>query len=728
MKVSSHLLAWCAAFLSTPTSAVNFYVSPTGADSNPGTSASQAFLTLNAAQQAVQNQVARPITENVTVSLTNGIYSLSAPLRFTSLDSGNNGFYVNWVGTEATISGGLKVTGWTAGTDGIYVASVPAGTKSRNLYVNGKASNYARRKIANRKDIAFTKTSVTWTSSSYDWITNTQGIANAEVRFINSFTDRYAPIQSVGSRELVMKQNWWFNNNWGYDDVAKPNADFGVWVQNALALLAEGGQFYLDSDAGKVYYKPLSGEDMSTAETYLATLGTLVSVGGTYAAPAHDISFQGINFAHTTWLQTTDMGYVDQQTGGYICENKTYTVSNFESVRPWWCQMPSAIQVSAANNITFSGGSYTQLGAGGVGIGNDENAHISGVGLGASYISIKDGYFSQVMGNSITAGGIRADAHHPSDSRMLNTRLEITNNIFYNVSSLYSSTVPIFASYIQYSIISHNDINITPYSGICHGFGWGSNDAGGSSEYSNRGLYNFQPKYTTPTTSQNNLIDGNLLHRYGLSHTDLGALYTLSKSPSTIISDNYAFDSTGYGVYTDEGSNSYTISNNILLSTGIWDAANGVNTANNSYIDNFGKTGRRSSGVTIISELSQASVTAKRAAYRAGVLPAKRRGRQVSNPDIPDGCITIGSESGNVTITLDNFDDTAFTSVSFTVTASNTTFTAVNIPNTIQANSARVATYEALGSSRPRVSVTARYTNGRTGDLKTLTAVKQLTM
>lgn len=305
MKPKLHLLAWWATFLSVPTSAVNFYVSPSGADSNVGTSASQPFLTLSAAQQAVQNQIAKSMTENVTVNLAGGIYPLSAPLRFTSLDSGENGFSVNWVGPGATISGGLKVNGWTVGSNGIYSANVPAGTKSRNLYVNGKASNYARRKFASRKDITFTNTSMKWTSSSYDWVTNTPGIANGEVRFINSFTDRYAPIKSVGNQELIMKQNWWFNNNWGYDTVAKPNADFGVWVQNALALLTEGGQFYLDSSAGKVYYMPLTGEDMTTAETYLATLDTLVSIGGTYADPAHDISFQGISFVsiHEVFMQ-----------------------------------------------------------------------------------------------------------------------------------------------------------------------------------------------------------------------------------------------------------------------------------------------------------------------------------------------------------------------------------------------------------------------------------------
>jgi hypothetical protein len=294
--------------------------------------------------------------------------------------------------------------------------------------------------------------------------------------------------------------------------------------------------------------------------------------------------------------------------------------------------MQSAVQISAASNVLFTGGNYTQLGAGGIGIGNDANAHSSGVGLGASNVAIRDAFFTQIMGNSITAGGVRADAHHPSDNRMLNTQISITGNIFRNVSSLFSSTVPIFASYVQSSTISHNDIDQVPYSGICHGFGWGSNDAGGSSEYEKRGLYTYQPKYSTPTISKNNRIEANLLHRYGLSHTDLGALYTLSKSPGTVLAENYAYDSTGFGAYTDEGSNSYNISNNVLLSSGIWYAQNGVNTANNVIQGNWGKNGGSRQGNTIVRDLASAGSQAQGVADRAGVEKGKRAGRPVSNP------------------------------------------------------------------------------------------------
>jgi hypothetical protein len=280
--------------------AADVYVSTTGSDGNDGLSEGKAVASLAKAQQAARTQISS-MKANITVHVAPGTYELSAPLVFTAQDSGKGGFAVNWVGPGALVSGGRKLTNWSAGANGVWSASVAPGTKSRNLYVNGQASNYARKKVANRKDFTYTSTSIKWSNSAYDWITSTAGIENAEVRFINSFTDRYAPIQGKGNKELIMKQSWWFLNNWGYDHVAKPNADFGVWVQNALALLTEGGQFYLDSQAGKVYYKPLNGENMATVDARLGVLETLVSVGGSYDAPAHDITFQGLSFVSTSF-------------------------------------------------------------------------------------------------------------------------------------------------------------------------------------------------------------------------------------------------------------------------------------------------------------------------------------------------------------------------------------------------------------------------------------------
>lgn len=302
---TAFLLGVLPGVLRAVASAAEIYVSSTGSDGNDGTSGSP-FKTLSKAQQAVRSLVGGTLAEDVVVHIADGVYPLTAPLILTSADSGKNGRTVYWKadGSNATISGGIKVTGWTQGNNGIYSASVPVGTKSRNLYVGGKASNYARRKIANRKDFTYSQTGMSWTNGQYDWLQTTAGIGGAEIRFINSFTDRYAPIQSVGNRQLVMVQNSWRNNIIGYDTVNNNNADFGVWVQNALALLSEGGQFFLDSNAGRVYYKPLNGENMGSIDTYLGVQECLIAVSGTYDDPAHDITFSGLNYV--SWMTIQD--------------------------------------------------------------------------------------------------------------------------------------------------------------------------------------------------------------------------------------------------------------------------------------------------------------------------------------------------------------------------------------------------------------------------------------
>jgi hypothetical protein len=421
-------------------------------------------------------------------------------------------------------------------------------------------------------------------------------------------------------------------------------------------------------------------------------------------------------------MRPAKSGYVDQQTGAYIGEDVTYP--QFEASRPKWYQMPSAIQISAARNIAFTGGSYTQLGGGGVGIGNDNNAHITGVGLGAKNVSVTEGYFTQVMGNSITGGGVQAPAHHPDRPTMINSQIVISNNVFTNVSALFSSCVSILTTYLQYSTISHNDVYQVPYSGICHGYGWGSNDAGGSSEYEKRGLYNFQPKYSTPTVSQNNLIEANLLHQYGLSHTDLGALYTLSKSPSTQVNENYAFDSSGFGMYTDEGSNSYSIQRNVLLSNGIWSAVNGVNTANNSYIDNWYKNGSGRDRNYPAQTVAQTSALGQRAAYRAGVTPGKRAGKRVSNPtNLADGFLGISCSGGTLTLTLWNFDDLPLTNVRLSATANGASLSPNTVPTRVNGDTWTKATYQVSNGQCPSFSAQAQYTNSRTGATVTLNGV-----
>ena len=243
----------------------------------------------------------------------------------------------------------------------------------------------------------------------------------------------------------------------------------------------------------------------------------------------------------------------------------------FEATRPQWHQMPGAVQVSAANNISFTRDRFVNLGQTALGIGNDANAHATGVGLGASSISVTGSVFTASSAGAIVAGGVQADAHHPRDRRMINKDITISNNLVHGIGLDYRGIVSFLPTYVTNATISHNEIHDMPYTGIAFGYGWGANDAGGSPDYQTRGLYNYQPVYQTPTTAANNKIVNNYIHDTMQQMSDGSCIYSLSANPGGLIDGNYCANSNGhFGLYFDEGSRHITTSDNVFEATGRW--------------------------------------------------------------------------------------------------------------------------------------------------------------
>ncbi|KAG5767739.1 hypothetical protein H9Q72_004503 [Fusarium xylarioides] len=548
----------------------NLYVSPAGRDTARGT-ISDPFATLGQAQKAVR-RINGKLPSDLTVHIAAGTYYLDIPLTFTSVDSGSNEHRIVWKAETTNggvkLSGGIPVKSWSLQdpSKGIWTAKVPRGLRSRHLYVDQKHAQRARQ-LLDRSALSISANGYEISSdSSTSFLLTTKGIENGEIRGINSFTDRIIPIDHISGSTLVMASPAFQNNIMGYDTIQQPFADKGFYVENVLDFLDEPGEYFLDANAGKVYYKPEPGTKPSDQYIVLGKLEQLLIVAGTYSSPVRSITFQGFNFMHTTWnLPSTDLGYADQQTGGFIGLNKTYP--EFEGSRPFWYQVPGSVQVSAASGIKFTNGSMVAL-MGGFGIGNDANAHASGVGLGTSNIEISGMYFSQTGANSITVGGIQADAHHPSDPRMVNHDIVITENIIKDTAQTITSAAGILVTYTTGTVISSNDLSSLPYTGIAWGYGWGSNDKGGVPEYENRGLYKYQPVYNTPTVMKQGLIERNLIHDFGRMHTDLAGIYTLSASPDTYIIGNCIFtdtdESSGTAYYNDEGSREYQIQDSVV--------------------------------------------------------------------------------------------------------------------------------------------------------------------
>ncbi len=655
-----------SAFAATTT----LYASPAGSGST--CSAAQP-CSLAGVQATVRSQNAS-MSGDIVVQLADGVYRLSAPLRLTAADSGSNGHTVIWQAAPSahpTLSGARAVTGWSLVDSGknIWRANIGTGIDTRQLYVNGVPATRARTTL-NRSDFTASSTGLRFTNSALSYLNNLANQNRVELESIGSFTDRYVPVQTISGNFLTMQQPAWNNNNFGYDTFASPFRAGPLYIENAYEFLDSPGEWYDNPSAGTLSYIPLAGQNMSSVSVDLPVNQSLVDIGGTYDSPAHNITFSGITFTATSWLgPSSSQGFADQQTGSYVSGNWSWPAltacqsgcQQFEATRPNWNQMPAAVQVSAANTIQFSNDQFSNLGQTALGIGNDANAHASGVGLGASAITVTGSTFSRGSAGAIVVGGVRADAHHPSDSRMTNSNVTIGNNSIHDMGLDYRGITSVLTTYVTTATITHNEVYNMPYSGMAIGYGWGANDAGGSDDYANRGLYNYQPRYSTATTASANQVTGNYIHDVMQQMNDGSCIYTLSANPGGGISGNYCLRTNGYfGLYFDEGSRYFTATNNVFSAIGgTWAVANyssgnnhtGNLTVTNNWTSSSGTTvnndhGNTVSGNTVVTNGSWpagAQSVINSAGIQSGGGGSQQSGQLVGTPS--GRCVDINGSS-----------------------------------------------------------------------------------
>ncbi len=564
-------------------------VSPQGSDDGDGSSA-RPFATLQKAETAVR---ALNRDHDVEVVLADGTYRLTEPLRFATADGGQNGFMVEYQaapGAHPILSGAIAVSGWSLADArrGIWVADMPRGLDPRQIWVNAKLSHRAS-VIAPRSAFAFHDWGLEIVDPAWMFLAQLPDQGRIEVENLGWFTDRHAMIAKIDGNRVEMQQPGWRNNIVGYDTIARPVSPDNARLSfvNALAFLRTDGEWFADPKQGKLYYKPRPGEDMAKADVEVPRLQWLASISGTYDRPVEDLSFTGISFQHTSWLApSSPEGYASQQSGAYLSgvianypaeaiRDCSWGCPAFEAMRNRWSQQPAAVQVAAAARITFQKDEFTHLGQIGLGIGNDADANESGVGLGASTITIERNAFTDLAGGAIMVGGIQPDAHHPSDTRMTVADIVVRDNLVRNISQDYHEQAGILVTYAAGAVIAHNDVSEAPYDGIDTGWGWGANDPGGSPAYrtSNRAYYD-QPGnlvYNTPTILHDTVVFANRVHAVKQAYPDGGAIYHLSADPDALIAENYVYDVPGgIALYLDEGSRYVTVRNNVVSNVGVW--------------------------------------------------------------------------------------------------------------------------------------------------------------
>jgi len=509
------------------------YASPNGGASG-GDSASDP-VSITAAQLLVR-QDAPGMTGNIVVCLEPGTYRLSQPLTFTPADSGTNGYQVVWTSAgpdSAVISGAERITGWSrVGNSHIWSAGAPPGLQTRQLYVNGMRATLASGAV---------RGTVIETSTGYKMFPNpleasdgkpwpdASGVDFAYLASLGLWTNAICPVASVRGADITMAEPCWRNSTQRVDNyVGWGNLSRPTYMENAYELLGKPGQFYLDHKTSTLYYVPRKGEDLSSPTTDVEApfLQTLVSGMGTRQQPIHDIMFANIDFAYATWMRpSTPEGFAEIQS------NYTLTGPNAGHVQglchyahggtcPYgaWTQTPGNVEFGYDRNLSFLDDRFFHLGAAGLDL-ND----------GSQNDTITGSVFTDISGNGIEVGNVDMPYAKGADQT---SGVSLSDNYLYGFPVEYQGGCPIIVGYAANTLITHNQIDDVPYSGIS--IGWGG----------------WPDKYGHPTQvnfSHNNTISWNNVFNFMQLLSDGGGIYTQgitgnSWQSGQLVEDNVVHD------------------------------------------------------------------------------------------------------------------------------------------------------------------------------------------
>ena len=510
------------------------------------------------------------------IILHGGVYRLDKTLVLGPQNSG-----VTWIAfrnEKPIISGGIVVTGWTADVNGRFKAKVNL-DNFRQLWVNGQRAPRARGAVptglkfwgelqatvklgTNPPGLSGTPgylpgTLDTIAPAGYtttdgklaDW----KNPGDIEFGYYNSWTHMIVKIETItrtpdGARITMSQPGFFLSSRKGGTQAGTP-----AYMENALELLDTPGDWYFDRPAHTLYYLPRAGEDMSKSEVIAPKLETILAVNG-----AHDLRFQGLTFAHATWLRpSTAMGHPDLQANFIQPADNSYFRP--ENERGWVpvngeaAKSSANVVVDGGRGVRFDGCTFTALGGAGLDLQDGaQNNVVSGC------------RFYDISGSGIQVGDVTREDHHPSDPRRIVKDNQVIDNVITHIGVEYSDAAGVFAGYTEGTVIAHNEIFDIPYSGISMGWGWGMPDAGG-------GAYACSVIYQTPTAARNNRIEFNHIHDLMRMRNDGGAIYMLSRQPGTVIRGNHIHDSGPGGpggIYLDEGSADITVSGNLVYRVG----------------------------------------------------------------------------------------------------------------------------------------------------------------
>ncbi len=606
MKTALLLLA---AVLAGPLAALNaadFHVAPNGSDANPGTEA-KPFATLERTRDAVR-QVNRDMKEDIVVVLHSGTYQLDHGLFLGPSDSGTGGHNVIYrarAGETPILSGGAPITGWQPDEQGRWKAPTPA-RDFRQLYVNNVRATRARGAVPAGLTLSGEDGYTTTAVSMANW----KRPSDLEICYVCAWAHTRCKVRDIrreGDNAVITVRQPQFTYAKTKEGVNIASHADEVYLENALELLDEPGEWYLDEEAGIVYYLPKPGEDMTEISVVAPALQSLVYLAGELDQPVHNIHFEGIRFEHGNWSRPSRSGFLDVQANFVLDEvNPMQREGGLTAVHNQHWKSEANVVCSAARSIRFERCVFARLGGAGINLeyGAQDNV-ISGC------------HFFDISGTAIQIGDVLEDDHHPDDPQKIVKNNSVVNCLIHDCGRDYWGSVGIFAGYTEGTMVAHNEITRLPYSGISVGYGWGEEDAGGNPAY-------HQPfRYETPTPASNNRIESNHIHHVMQKMLDGAGIYTLGNMPGSVIRGNHIHDCTGdvkagrgpvAGIYLDEGSGFIEVTGNVVYRVNVPMNYNNLTQNRKATCREYGNW-----FTTQLEDLAELPAEAKEMAARAGL-------------------------------------------------------------------------------------------------------------
>ena len=510
-----------------------FRVSARGDDGHAGTREAP-FRTLQRAQRAVREEIARGLRGPVRVELGSDI-CLSEPLVFGPQDSGTAGCPITWTGTEegGLIYGGRRITGWARQEGDLWAAYVPWAKDRpfRQLYVQTYRQTLARTPNADAEPPYM---QVALSELSPDLKSFRLGFGAGKPAALARPSE--VEVVTLGNWEICRRRAEGFDPATGALSLAGPNVpeksapwnwpSVGRWgfLEGAREFLDQAGEWYLDREAGMVYYLAPHGMDVNEPWIVAPVLPRLLEIRGTREQPVRYLNFRVLGLGYTAWSTPP---------GGYYGVQACHYVTGSPGGQGNWLEAEAAVRWEWAERCTMDHVQIVSVGGSGLYLGE-----------GCRDCEVTLSKVRGAGGNGIMVGG-------PNDPEKVVRGNRIAENVVSDCGVELYGAVGIWVGLAAKTTVAHNEVYDLPYSGISVGWQW-------------------NPE---PTVCRENVIEGNHIYRVMQKLADGGGIYTLGFQPGTVLRGNlihdiqrsrYAQGAPNNGFFIDEGSKGFLFEANTV--------------------------------------------------------------------------------------------------------------------------------------------------------------------